>query len=537
MWNQGWRDEVWSRLDQDWDLIVIGGGITGAGVFREAVSRGLKVLLLEAHDFSFGTSSRSSKLVHGGFRYLRNGQIDVTRESVREREWMLRKAPNLVTPLPFFMPSYRDSKTPAWQFGVGVILYDILAPKWQHRKINHKNVQRHSPLLNTKNLRSVYEYYDARVDDSRLVLRIIQDTVAAGGCALNYARVENLLRRQDGTVCGVAVSDSSGLVSRTQELKARVVINAAGPWSDDLRSQIGAPPRLRRLRGSHLVFTRQRFPLDQAVTLLHPKDNRAMFAIPWEGVTLVGTTDLDHGSLQDGVEPYADCDEVEYILDVIHATFPAAEITENDIISSFAGLRPIINTGKANPSQESRAHVVWDEDGLITITGGKLTTFRIMAREALQKASPRLPEALDFSRRFPMFDPLPELGKHPGLELSTLAYLSGRYGAETAGLLDCAAPDETRFIDPLPNLWAEIRWAARAGGVVHLDDLLLRRVRLGLLLPEGGLDEEETIRRIIQPELGWDDARWKNELMRYREIWTRYYSPVPAGDSQKTSGG
>lgn len=532
MWTQGWRDRIWSEIDdKPWDIIIIGGGITGAGVLREAVDAGLRVLLLEAKDFSFGTSSRSSKLVHGGFRYLRNRQYNVTRESVREREWMLREAKHLVTPLGFCMPSYKHSKTPTWQMDVGVILYDLMASKWAHRNFSKAKLLKECPALNPEGLKGGHLYFDAQMDDSRLVLRILQEAVAAGGTAINYARVTGLLRTNEGQACGVIVRDQGSSEMREKAVEARVVINATGPWSDDIRQHVNAAPRMRKLRGSHLIFSCEKFPLKHAVTLYHPKDDRAMFALPWEGASVIGTTDLDHSpeleARQD--EPCASAEEIDYIMDALHATFPGLGITPADILSSFAGLRPIIGTGKTRPSDESRAHGVFDENGLLTITGGKLTTFRIMANEVLQAASPRLPGNPDFTKRRRIFDPLPAKLLDENLSPEQIAYLSGRYGRQTADFLSTAQTDELVTIAPLPNLWAELRWAAHAEGVVHLDDLLLRRVRLGMLLPNGAFDHFERIRSIVQPELGWDDAHWMAEENAYRSTWQRAYSPAPLG--------
>lgn len=532
MWQRGWRDSVWSAMDQPWDMIIIGGGITGAGLLREAAQVGLRVLLLEARDFAFGTSSRSSKLVHGGFRYLRNGQISVTRESVREREWMLHQAPHLVTPLKFLLPSYASAGTPKWQLGLGVFLYDVLAPKWAHRGYSAQQLLQLCPLMNPAELQGGYEYFDSEMDDARLVLRVIREAVQTGGTALNYAPVERLLRAANGQVCGVVVRDANDPAGRTLEIQAKVVINAAGPWSDEVRSQVGAAPRLRKLRGSHLVFDAERFPLKQAVTLLHPSDNRAMFAFPWEGVTVIGTTDLDHPAALDQNEPFATSEEIDYMLAAARFSFPAAELTQADVLSTFSGLRPVINTGKASPSQESRAHVVWQEDGLITLTGGKLTIFHVMAKQALQLASSRLPGSPDFTLSRRTFDPLPRnLPTHIPVDINQLAYLLGRYGVETPTLLSSMPSDEFTSIHSLPSLWAELRWAAREEGVMHLDDLLLRRVRLGNLLPDGGAKDYAHIRSLVQDELGWDDDRWEAEWNAYLDLWQRRYSPAPGESS------
>jgi glycerol-3-phosphate dehydrogenase len=528
MWERGWREKTWSELDQAWDVIVIGGGITGAGIFRRSVAEGYRTLLVDAGDYASGTSSRSSKLVHGGFRYLRNKQFSVTRESVREREWMLREARNLVTKLGFVMPCPDDRKISS-QFAIGVILYDLLAPKWDHKKLDKSKLRETCPFLNQIDFEKAYLYYDAEMDDARLVYRMIRETVAMGGIALNYTAAEKLLKNSEGKVCGMVLADRSEDGISSLEVTARVVINATGPWSDEIRSQINAPARLRKLRGSHLIFSRERLPLKHAVTLLHPKDRRAMFAVPWEGVSLIGTTDLDHKLSIDGGEPFTTADEIEYILAAGNATFPTANLKPEDVISSFSGLRPVINTGIADPSKESRAHVVWDEEGLITVTGGKLTTFRIMAEQALAAASKYLPRPIDLSKKIRYFDRLPELNQDHEILSSETFYLLGRYGSETSQVLDCAQKEENLPIGPLPNFWSELRWAGRSGAVEHMDDLLLRRVRLGMQLPDGGSEIFPKVRAICQQELGWGDAKWEQEVARYKLIYSKAYSPSPVG--------
>ncbi len=534
MWNAEYRSRAWSELEQPWDILIIGGGITGAGLFRMAVNAGLRTALVEAQDFTFGTSSRSSKLVHGGFRYLRNRQFSVTRQAVREREWLLREAKHLVTPLSFFAPGY-DDYAPLWQLHLGVIIYDLLAPKWDHHRCTKEDLLREYPFLRQTGLQGACQYWDAHVDDSRLVLRLLREGARRGGLALNYARVERLLRDSNRQVCGALVRDMAQPNGSALEVRARLVINASGPWSDALRSQLGALPRLRKLRGSHLVFPFEKFPIREAVTLFHPRDRRAMFVIPWESVTIVGTTDLDHPREleEQQCEPCASPGEIDYLMEAVGTCFPGLGLSHNDVIATFAGLRPVIRSERATePSKESRAHVVWLEDGLLTVTGGKLTTFRIMATEALQTVAGRLglrPSAFAVQK---FFDSLPELPSAVPLSQETLLYLLGRYGSETSSFLTSATPDELQPIPGTPNLWTEIRWAARQEGIQHLDDLLLRRVRIGLLLENGAEAHLERLRSIIQPELGWSDSRWAQEVAVYRQIWRNSYSPCPIGYTQ-----
>ena len=528
MWKNGWREEAWENLDQEWDLLIIGGGITGAGVFRAAAALGLKVLLVEARDFAFGTSSRSSKLVHGGFRYLYNRQYQVTFESVRQRERLLQEAPHLVTPLAFTIPNYSAYHFPSWMLRCGLDIYDLMAPKWEHQTLTSTETALSFPGLRTEGLLKGFRYKDAVLDDARLVLRVIQEGVALGGTTLNYAKVENLLRDHSGKVCGISLTDTSGLAARSAEVKAKAVINATGPWADELRAGLNAPGRLRKLRGSHLIFSRERLPIREALTIFHPKDRRAMFVLPWEGTTLAGTTDIDHDPAleRSAPEPFASRGEIDYILEALDFIFPQLAIGEGDILSSFAGLRPIISGSADSPSKASRAHRVWVEDGLVTITGGKLTTFRLMARQALNAMLTSIGSDIRVSPKMRVVNPL-EKFLSTMLGADQLNYLNGRYGSEITLMLGEMDKEDFKTIEPLPNLWAELRWAARAGGAAHLNDLLLRRVRLGMLLPEGGKAIMPRVRAIVQNETGWDDARWQAEEAAYWRIWKTCYSPNP----------
>ncbi len=532
-WTKGWREGVWSQLDQPWDMILIGGGITGAGILRQATHAGLRALLVEAHDFASGTSSRSSKLVHGGMRYLKNAQFKLTFESVSEREYLLRQGRGLVSRLGFLYASLRGDKMPGFIFGAGLTVYDLMAGQpvltgrsgWSHRACDTLDLRELCPPLTTPALTGGYRYFDAQTDDARLVLRLLRESVMAGGLALNYARVERLLKTRNGQVCGVVLKDTSGEMEKEMELRGRIVVNATGAWADALRVALGQTPRMRPLRGSHLVLPLSRLPLTRAVTFLHPKDGRPVFALPWEGVVIFGTTDVDH---QTGLQtdPAISAEEFEYLLTALQHVFPLQELTEADITAAFSGLRPVVDTGKADPSKESREHAIWEENGLLTVAGGKLTTFRIMARDALRAARRHL-GYVHFDPNIPVLNPPPaaiDILTDETLHSAQRLRLLGRYGADAPALLAPQNRPELTPVGATPYLFAELRHAARAEGVVHLDDLLLRRARLGLLVPNGGMDLLETIRPIVQPELGWDDARWESEVTAYNRLWKQSYS-------------
>ena len=530
MWKMGWRDQIWSEIKQPWDIIIIGGGITGAGILREAARLGLQSLLIEAYDFSSGTSSRSSKLVHGGFRYLKNAQIRLTYYAVRERERLLKEGRGLVNPLSFLMASFPSDPLPSWMIGMGLTVYDLLAFRWGHQYHDDKEMRELCPQFSNPQLLGGQRYIDAVTDDARLVLRVIREAVRGGATAINYTKAEGLLFNQRGMVCGVKIRDvSTQHSSREAEVEAQLVINASGAWSDEVREMAyggSLPPRvkhLRKLRGSHLIFPQEALPLKRAISVFHPDDSRPVFAFPWEGVSIMGTTDVDHSQdLQ--TDPVISEEETLYLLRIGSFLFPDLELKISNIQSTFSGIRAVIDTGIADPSKESREHVIWNENELLTVTGGKLTTFRLMAKDALFSARKRLSVKIPSitSQRIldiPPSDPIWD----PSIDQSIRLTLIGRYGNDTPEIIAAVRSDELSFIDHCNTIWAELRWAARAEGVVHLDDLLLRRVRIGLTLPRGGIPFLEQIRIIIQDELGWDDKRWEKERNRYENLWQRSY--------------
>ena len=538
----GWRDDAWERLAGPWDVLVVGGGISGAGVARRAARAGLRVVLVEQRDLAWGTSSRSSKLVHGGLRYLREGQVGVVRDSVRERERLLQTAPGLVDELGFLMPTYRGTSPGRWTYTAGLEVYDALAGRRTHRRVRRTELELLAPRLRASGLTGGFRYADAQTDDARLTFRVAMDAVAAGAAVLTYAVAEDVLRDGAGLVIGARIRDALD-AGRTVDVHATATVSATGAWADRLRGRLGADPRIRPLRGSHLVFPAWRFPVAQAVNVIHPADGRPVFAFPWEGVTLVGTTDVDHAGDLD-VEPRISSAEAAYLVEAMAAAFPALDLHPEDAMASFAGVRPVIGTGRADPSKESRDHAAWDEHGLLTLTGGKLTTFDVLAREALRAIRPRFAgrTAVGAPEMDPPVDLVPsprpgELGPAArDLPADDMRRLAGRYGRATSSLLLEAAgePGYGDLLERIPgtaSTWAEVRWAARAEGVVHLEDLLLRRVRLGLTLPQGGAAVLDRVRAIAQPELGWSDARWDAEEAAYRALWASDYAPPAREDS------
>jgi glycerol-3-phosphate dehydrogenase len=523
MWQHPtWREQIWAQLSQPWDIIVVGGGITGAGILREAARLGLRALLVEQRDFAWGTSSRSSKLVHGGLRYLAQGKLGLIHESVQERQRLLAEGAGLVTAQGFLIAKSSSALTNA-TYRLGMIFYDLMAGRRAYQEYGRAEFALLAPHISQAT--GGFRFLDAQTDDARLVLRVISEALDLGAAALSYAAAEQLLL-DDRQVVGVRLRDTrTGAVA---EARAALVINAAGAWSDQLRRQIGQAPHMRPLRGSHLIFPAWRFPVAQVINVIHPWDKRPVFAVPWEGVTLVGTTDLDHDAALDS-EPRISGAEVAYLMAALDHYFPGLGLTLDDVQATYAGVRPVISSGRVAPSQASREHVIWYERGLLTVTGGKLTTFRTVALSALREARRHLPELPAPDRRAPSLTPLrvERPAGTGGLSDPAWARLAGRYGRSAPDLIAAAQPGELECIQGTTTLWAELRWSARHEGVVRLEDLLLRRTRLGLLIAQGGLAQIERIRAICQPELGWDDARWQAEQEAYRELWSASYS-LPA---------
>ena len=526
MWVKGWREKAWKNLESEWDMIIIGGGITGAGIFRMAAKAGIRVLLLEKNDFAFGTSSRSSKLIHGGLRYLRNYQFNVTYESVNQREKLLRDAKYLVNPILFLLPIYESYHTSSKKIKFSLFLYDLFGKKKAHGEISANEITQQNPLLSKSGLIKSFYYFDAVVDDARLVLRNIQEGTFVGGTALNYINVIKLIPSERNKIIGVVARQNMDGNKEEKKLFSRVIINATGPWTDEIRKQVSSRKIIRKLRGSHIQFSQNRLPIDQALSIFHPKDGRSLFVIPWAGITLVGTTDLDHNPDYEKKhpEPYMSSAEECYLLEAVNHYFPEINLSHKDIISSFSGLRPIVSSGGNDPSKESRKEVILEEQGLFTITGGKLTTYGEMAYKLLRAVRANMPNTtLQFNKNIKLLDLPPNKIQNSYLSSERINKFKGKFGKLTQNFLDFSKPEELELIKRTGFCLAELRWAAKYESVCHLDDLLLRRSRLGLLLPNGGLGMEKEVRKTIQTELGWDDQRWERELSRYRKIWVGCY--------------
>jgi glycerol-3-phosphate dehydrogenase len=397
-----------------------------------------------------------------------------------------------------------------------------MARERQHHFLEKAEFFRRMPYARQQGLKGGFLFYDAQVDDSRLVLRLINESVAAGAGALNYAAAIDILRNEAGDVAGVKIEDTETRESRTVE--TALVINATGCWAERFHPSPEPGRHLRPLRGSHLVFSAEALPIDVGVCLVHPRDNRTIFALPWEGAVLVGTTDLDHKT-DLSLEPTITEGEIAYLLEGLNNLFPSLEISLNDCISVFAGLRPVLSDGRLSPSAESREHVVWVDKGLVTATGGKLTTFRRLAWDVLKAAKPFLVSQKFSEEHKSLFTKPPD--KMPnGFGLSDIAWrrLYGRYGQGANRLVQASKVQDLEPVPGTHTLWAELPFVAANERVRHLSDLLLRRVRIGLLTPRGGKDHLKRIRSLCQPALSWNNKRWKEEIAIYLEQWNHSHA-------------
>jgi glycerol-3-phosphate dehydrogenase len=528
-----------------YDVVVIGGGITGAGIARDAALRGLKVALFEKGDYASGTSSKSSKLVHGGLRYLEHGEIGLVFESVSERRVQTRVAPHLVRPLPFLIPIYKGAKPGLEVMNFGLWIYDSLAlfraPRLHKTFRGARAALALEPALRAEGLRGALEYYDCNTDDARLVLENALDARTLGADCHTYTEVTRFERRGDGRIGGVVVHDR--LTGETRSVTSRVVILAAGAWTDEMITRFEIPigrPLLRRTKGVHIVVPRDRLALNRAITLISPVDHRVMFAIPWRERTVLGTTDTDFTGTAD--EVFADADDVKYLCDSGNGVFPEARLVPGDVIATWAGLRPLIAAPpNVDESDVSREHEIYSRtDGLVIIAGGKLTTYRRMARQAVNetlKLLDQLGETVAATRTstkarpLPGAEGLPQLGLEGvaaigrglmaelGLDVDTATHLCGVYGARAPLLGALIAADRTlgdRLDPELPYVWAEIAFAAGHDLARTVEDVLARRVPLLLVGRDQGLGVCERVADRLGAQLGWSAAQRARMLDEYR---------------------
>lgn len=549
MFHRHWRQAALAALDRPFDLVVLGGGVNGCGIFFDAAQRGLRVLLVEKNDLASGTSSRSSKLIHGGLRYLKNLQVGVTLTSVRERDRQLALNPHLVTPLPWLYPTYRGDSPPGWKAELGLRIYDAMTrlPE-KHRRASAEEMVEMAPGVVTEGLDRGLVYQDARVDDARLTWSVAATGAAYGGHVLTRAVPEAFRRGPGGELRGLVLRDLEDGGSdhgKTYEVETTLMVNATGVWVDRLRHRFGLEGEtVRPSRGSHILLAPDRVPIRAAVTVLHPDDRRPAFLIPHPEGVLVGTTDLYHHADLDDPRPTPE--EVDYLLAACNAGFSGEPVTRKDVLGAFAGIRPIVDLGghqgrsaEGNPSAASREEAIWHERGLLSVAGGKLTTWRATAEEALDEALKHLPRevAKKASKCATAGTPLAglapaDLGErlataHSALDPAVSRGMARRLGASAWAAVDQADAKDLRPLrdageadsDLCP---AEIRVHLRQGAVIHLADLLLRRVRVGMWRPDLARGLAEPVADLAARELAWDVDRRDRELERFESELTAW---------------
>jgi len=516
------------------DLLVIGGGITGAGIARDAARRGIRTALLEAGDFGSGTSSRSSRLVHGGLRYLEHGWLRLVFEASRERRVLLRIAPHLVRPMPFLFPIHAGGRVTRGRLAAGLWLYDLLSVfrnVRMHRTLSRRGVRKAEPQLRSKDLLGGAVYYDACCDDARLVLANVRAARRSGAMVASYAAVKSL-EKAAGQLRGVVVEDV--IDGRHFAVRAHVAVNATGPWTDAMRQldEPGAEPVLRPTKGVHVAVPRARLGNAGALTMTSPLDGRVMFVLPWGDVTVLGTTDTDYEGDPGAVAPTAD--DITYLLRSANALFPDARLAPPDLLAAWAGLRPLLRDGGGGTTAAvPREHRIFESaSGLVTITGGKLTTYRSMAAELVDLVGLKL-HRLDGRVIAPSAptaeEPLPG-GEVADLELlvrelvkerldeGAARHLVDTYGTEAMAVANLAFRD-TPLAEPLasgvPVLRAEVIHQARREMALSVSDVMIRRTHLFRQHPSQGTELTPVVAGLLGRELGWDAAREAASLAAY----------------------
>jgi glycerol-3-phosphate dehydrogenase len=533
------QDSLRRLADEQFDVLVVGGGVTGAGVALDAASRGLKVALVEKSDFASGTSSKSSKMIHGGLRYLQQREFRLVYENLAERQRLLENAPHLVSPLPFLIPLFgRDgvvSKTVARSYSIALWLYDLtggLRIGARHTRVTKEQALAHLPTLNTDHLVAGFLYFDARADDARLTLTLVRTAALEHGAVVaNYTPVVRLTTDEDGDTNGAVVRPDPADPASEFPVRARVVVNATGVWADDVRAlDEGSNPRsLRPAKGVHVSVPADRLPCDIAAVIPVPRDRRSIFVVSWPDTDLVylGTTDTDYqGPLED---PSCTPEDVDYLLDAAN-NVTTSRLTRADVTGVWAGLRPLlVPQGKAGHFSErtadlSRRHTVHTSaHGVVTVTGGKLTTYRKMAEDTVDVVVQRLGESPKTRRC--ITKSLRLIGataatKDPVAMAHPHAHLLGRYGTESAAVL-ALAEGRPELLEPaipgLPYMRAELVYAAREEMAQTLDDVLARRTRALIQRAQPTMAAAHAAAALIAPDMGWDEQTASSQAAQFIE--------------------
>ncbi len=528
---QARSDAIDQMQRQELDVLVIGGGVVGAGAALDAVTRGLSTAVVEARDWASGTSSRSSKLIHGGLRYLEMLDFALVREALRERGLMLQRlAPHLVRPVPFLYPlTHRGWERP--YVGSGILLYDLMAMTGRnargvphHRHLSKRRALREAPCLSPEALTGAVQYWDAQVDDARHTMTIVRTAASFGALAANRVKVTGFLR-QGERVTGAELVDLE--TGRSFQVAARQVINATGVWTDDTQGLADTRGQfhVRASKGIHLVVPRDR--LQSRTGLILRTEKSVLFVIPWGRHWIIGTTDTDWDL--EKAHPAASAQDIDYLLDHVNSVL-SAQLTRADVEGVYAGLRPLLSGESESTSTLSREHVVGHPvPGLVVVAGGKYTTYRVMAADAVDEAV----RGIDGVTAGCVTDRIPLVGaegyqalwnqKHTlarrsGLHVARIEHLLGRYGSLVTELLELVVADPT-LAEPLPGaddyLRVEAVYAVTHEGARHLDDVLARRTRMSIESFDRGVDAAAEVAALMVGPLGWDHDQVEKEISHY----------------------
>ncbi len=534
------RAVAWDQLLQrPFDVLIVGGGITGAGVARDAALRGLRVALLEGNDWASGTSSRSSRLVHGGVRYLEHGHLHLVFEASRERRTLLQIAPHLVRPLRFTWPVYRGARIPRWKLRAGLLAYDALSlfrNVGQHRGASRRDILLREPSLRAEGLVGGAQYWDASTDDVRLTLANVVSAAEGGAVTLNHASVSAFLHDGNGAVTSARVTDHA--TGASGDVRARVIVNATGPWSDGTRRLDDGVAHAAVLgsKGVHISVPRDRIPCTDALTLLHPDDGRVFFILPSPVHTIVGTTETPAERGPDTIR--ASRRDVQYLLRAANHFFPTAQLRDTDVISAWAGIRPLVAHAGTTANDASREHhIETSATGLISVTGGKLTTYRAMASEIVDTVERALGRTKG-TASLTSDAPLPGAG-----DLTHAAEVSAAKAvipeSETADQLVRAYGDRWRMVwglcereallgdrlDPdLPYIAAEVVWAAVAEGAWTVADVLVRRMPIAYERRDAGRALALQVAALLGRVHMWDAGTVASAAAAYDAEATRLFA-------------
>ena len=523
------ESNIAKMANQDFDVLIIGGGITGAGAARDAASRGLSVALIEADDFASGTSSRSSKLIHGGIRYLENLEFHLVFEALSERKLLFEMAPHLVHPLRFVLPVFEGGRVGMFKLGLGMWAYDALAlfdaPE-MHERLSRRETMEHLPYLKAQGLCGSYVYSDAYMDDDRLVIETLRAAHRLGACAANYVKATGV-QTIEGKVVAVEAQDQ--FTGKKFTIRGRHTVSTVGPWTDQMAQEFfpGWKKILRPSKGVHLTLDKSKLPLEDAVVMADDAKNRIVFGIPRYDMVIVGTTDTDYKGSPE--EVHTERSDADYVLQVVNEYFPGAKVREQDVLASYAGVRPLVHDGSATEGKTSREHLIKTEHGVTFVAGGKYTTYRLMAEQTIDEVIRQFPlgDRVRFGKsntKVPL-NPLATTDQimnahahveywknHMTLSTDDMTYLAAHHGMEAESLFYCLA----HFYSGTPQqdrLWILEAWhAIQETMCLSLRDFYLRRTHLFLARKDHGVPLLPALGKVFAEMLGWNDAETKKQI-------------------------